>query len=285
MPTRTFATARGVILDPRRFAEHATLDRPSCHPALEPWIEHHWTVRWRLPSGTSYRTSLVPVAQSNLTVEFGGCSRDGAAGPGVFVTGVVSRSRFDVALTGSGGVVGTKFRPGALTALTGIAATEWRDRVVPAEDLFPGVDYLRDLKPEQTDAITRLEDFLLSVVVNDREPEDALDAIAAVTATLEESSPALSAAELAERCGLNLRSLQRLCRHYIGVGPQWLVARARVHAAIDRLHSGDYETLAALAIELGWFDQSHMGRDFSALVGMPPRAYLASDPATDPRGR
>lgn len=276
MPTRTFTTAESVILDPRRFAEHATLTRPACHPALDPWIEHHWTVRWELPAGSAYRSSLVPVAQSNLTVESGGCSREGTSGPGVFVTGVVSRSRFDVALTGSGGVLGTKFRPGALTALTGIPATRLRDRVVPADEIFPGASRLCDLRPGQPEAIDRLDAFLLPLATGDHTELDAVDL---VVAALEESTPAMSAAELAARCELSLRSLQRLCRHYIGVGPQWLVARARVHTAIARLHSGDHGTLAGLAIELGWFDQSHMGRDFSALVGMSPRAYLASSRA------
>lgn len=259
-----------MILDPRGFAEHATLARPACHPALEPWVEHHWTVQWRLPRGTAYRSSLVPVAQANLTAETGAVRRRGTTGPGVFVTGVVSRTRFDVTLAGAGGVVGAKFRPGAVTALTGVAATVLRDRVLPAAELFPGADRLQELRPDRPDAVDRLDEFLLSVAIGDH---TELDVVGEVIATLEESSPAMSAAALADRCGLNLRSLQRLCRHYIGVGPQWLVARARVHSAIARLHAGDFDTLAALAAELGWFDQAHMGRDFTALVGRPPGAY------------
>ncbi|MFC6707688.1 DUF6597 domain-containing transcriptional factor [Flexivirga alba] len=270
MPTRTFATTDGVILDPRRFAEHATLTRPVCHPALDTWIEHYWTVQWSLPAGASYRSSLVPVAQANLTIEPGACRRAGASTPGVFVTGVVSRTRFDVTLTGSGGAVGVKFRPGALTALTGIAATGLRDRVVPAGEILPGAEQLLDLHADQPDAIDRLDAFLLPLATGDN---IELDAVGAVIATLEESIPAMSAAELAERCEMGLRSLQRLCRHYVGVGPQWLVARSRVHTAIARLHAGDYDTLAELAVELGWFDQAHMGRDFTALVGESPGAY------------
>lgn len=270
MATRTFATKDGVILDPLRFAEHATLRRPACHPALAPWVEHYWTVQWRLPAGASYRSSLVPVPQANLTVESGGSSRSGTNAPGVFVTGVVSRALFDVTLTGSGGVVGAKFRPGALTALTGIAAANLRDRVLPAIEVLAGADELLDLRPDRPDSVDRLEDFLLARAAGDHAE---LDTVGAVVATLEEAAPAMSAAELADRCEMSLRSLQRLCRHFIGVGPQWLVARARVHAAICRLHAGDYNTLADLAIELGWFDQAHFGRDFTALVGESPGAY------------
>lgn len=270
MPPRTIATFDGVILDPRRFAEHATLSRPACHPALEPWVEHYWTVQWQLPPGASYRSSLVPVAQANLTVEHAGSDRLGVDGPGVFVTGVVSRSRFDVTLTGTGGVVGAKFRPGALTALTGVEAAGLRDRVLPATEVLAGADALLDLCPEQPGAVERLDMFVLARATGDH---TELDTVGRVIATLEDSAPAMSAAALADGCGLSLRSLQRLCRHYIGVGPQWLVARARVHTAIARLHARDYGTLAELAVELGWFDQAHMGRDFAALVGESPGAY------------
>jgi len=270
MPDRTFATTDGVILDPRRFAQHATLARPACHPALTPWVEHYWSVRWSLPGGASYRSSLVPAAQTNLTVEAGGVRREGAATPGVFVTGVVSRSRFDVTLTGSGGVVGAKFRPGAPTVITGVEARRLRDQVVPATRLFSGAEELAGLRADTPDWVERLDGFLLDLVPADT---SELQTIAAVIATLEDSTPTMSAGELADRCDLGLRSLQRLCRHYVGVGPQWLVARARVHAAIARLNAGDYDTLAALATELGWFDQAHMGRDFTALVGEPPGSY------------
>lgn len=274
MATRTFATTAGtkdgVILDPLRFAEHATLSRPACHPALDPWVEHYWTVQWELPTGASYRSSLVPVAQANLTIEQATSHRAGVSTPGVFVTGVVSRARFDVTLTGAGGVVGVKFRPGALTALTGVAATGLRDRVIPAAEVFADADALAGLSADDPGAVDRLDEFLLAVP---RTESAELEALADVIAVLEDSAPAMSAAQLAERCGMGLRSLQRLCRHYIGVGPQWLVARARVHTAISRLHAGDYDTLAELAIELGWFDQAHFGRDFGALVGESPGVY------------
>lgn len=268
--TRTFTPTDGVILDPHRFAAHATLSRPACDPALDSLVEHYWTVQWRLPPGASYRSSLVPVAQTNLTVESGEGSRVGVSGPGVFLTGVVSRSRFDVTLTGAGGVVGVKFRPGALTALTGVGADRLRDRVLAAEPVMAGVARLADLRPDTPDAVDRLDAFLLRLVpMRDTE----LSTVATVIATLEESAPTMSAAQLADRCDLRLRTLQRLCRHYIGVGPQWLVARARVHLAIARLHAGDYDTLSGLATELGWFDQAHMGREFTALVGEPPGRY------------
>ena len=44
---------------------------------------------------------------------------------------------------------------------------------------------------------------------------------------------------------------------------------------MTRIDTGQVGDLAALAVELGWFDQSHFTRDFTALVGQPPAAYAA----------
>ncbi|NNG40386.1 AraC family transcriptional regulator [Flexivirga sp. ID2601S] len=270
MPARTKATSNGIILDPAQFARVATLDRPAPDPALEAWVEHYWLLRWQLPSGMTYRSSTVPVSSCNLTVEHGGCRRHGAATGGVFVTGVVSRRRFDVELTGSGGVVGVKFRPGGFTALTGLDAAALRDRVVPAASLLPSAEGLADCRPDQADVVARLDRYLLGLPAR---RDDDFATLRRAIEILESAEPAITAAEFADQCGLGLRSLQRLCRRYVGVGPQWLIARARVHAAIERLHDGDDAPLAELATDLGWFDQAHMGRDFAALVGEPPGAY------------
>lgn len=271
MAARTKATPAGIILDPARFAQVATLTRPSCDPALTPWVEHYWTVSWELPDGVSYRSSTVPAPSCNLTVEYGGCARAGARGSGVFVTGVVSRQRFDVFLHGSGGVVGVKFRPGGLTALSGVDAAGLRDRVVAANHVLPGADELAGLRADDPDMTGRLDAYLAALPTH---PDNGdYRKLLSVLDILDNAEPAITAADLAERCGLGLRTLQRVCRRYLGVGPQWLIARARVHAAIARMHGDAESTLARLATDCGWFDQAHMGRDFVALVGEPPGRY------------
>jgi AraC-like DNA-binding protein len=40
------------------------------------------------------------------------------------------------------------------------------------------------------------------------------------------------------------------------------------------MDAGEVEDLAELAVSMGWFDQAHFSRDFSAVVGLPPSAYL-----------
>ena len=80
--------------------------------------------------------------------------------------------------------------------------------------------------------------------------------------------------QLSERCKLTLRGLQRLFAQYVGLSPKWVIQRYRLHEAIERLATGSPPDWAALALELGYFDQAHFIRDFRRMTGWAPLAYL-----------
>ena len=71
------------------------------------------------------------------------------------------------------------------------------------------------------------------------------------------------------------RSLQRLFNEYVAASPQWVIRRYRLHEAIERLHAGVVD-VAALAAELGYFDQAHLVQDFKSIVGGTPGHYQLS---------
>ncbi|CAL9334953.1 DUF6597 domain-containing transcriptional factor [Streptomyces sp. enrichment culture] len=93
--------------------------------------------------------------------------------------------------------------------------------------------------------------------------------------------------QLAELEGVSARSLQRLFAAHVGVSPKWVVLRYRVHEALERAESaGRAPDWALLAAELGYSDQAHLSRDFTAAVGVPPGAYARrgrGGPAAGPR--
>ena len=75
--------------------------------------------------------------------------------------------------------------------------------------------------------------------------------------------------------GLSVRALQRLFSTYVGVSPKWVILRYRIHEALERAGTRTGIDWAALAAELGYADQAHLVRDFTATVGVPPTAYAA----------
>jgi transcriptional regulator GlxA family with amidase domain len=78
---------------------------------------------------------------------------------------------------------------------------------------------------------------------------------------------------LARHAGLSQRSLQRLFERYLGLGPKWIICRARVQEAADRVAAGQPVDWAALAVDLGYHDQAHLIHEFKAQVGFTPAVY------------
>ena len=80
--------------------------------------------------------------------------------------------------------------------------------------------------------------------------------------------------ELARVAGLSPFHLIRLFRRRYGVTPFAYLRNLRVERARDALRSG--ESLAEIAANLGFADQSHLGRAFRHVMGATPGQYRQS---------
>ena len=105
--------------------------------------------------------------------------------------------------------------------------------------------------------------------------QEHLDVIAAIVRTMLEDPAVARVDELAARHAMSPRSLQRLFRRYVGVSPKWVLRRYRLHEAAERIAEGRDGDWARTALELGYFDQAHFVRDFTALIGTSPARYAA----------
>lgn len=97
--------------------------------------------------------------------------------------------------------------------------------------------------------------------------------IAAIHAMLVE--PELpQVADLAAGCGLNQRTLERLCRRHFGFSPKLLLSRQRFMRSLVKFML-DPSLRWIGAIDLLYFDQSHFVRDCKKFLGETPSDYMA----------
>ena len=280
MGSWTNATAERAVGILRPELQDAVVRRDRLAPAeaLTAWVEHYWTVEWDLRGGAPFVAEVVTHPSVHVTVESGTRPRFGHAMPAGLVHGVVTR-RFSHQLVGAGRVFGVKFHPGGFGAFTGADVGAWTDRVLPLSAAFgDSAATLLDpvlAVPADADRAAVADGFLLSRAPG-RDPR--YDAVLTIVDEIRDD-PTLTTVDLAaRRHAVSERTLQRLFRRYVGVGPKWVLRRARLHDAVDRIDTGRYGDLASLAVELGWFDQAHFTRDFTALVGQSPAAYAARRP-------
>ncbi len=85
---------------------------------------------------------------------------------------------------------------------------------------------------------------------------------------------------LMDETGWSRRHMTERFRSVLGVPPKAYARLCRFEHASSLLDgllagSGSSRTLADVAVDAGYYDQSHLTRDFVALAGMTPKAYLA----------
>jgi AraC-like DNA-binding protein len=252
------------VLDPGRAKTAFRVSRYEPAPDLLPLIRHYWVIRWDLGDAV-HRQGTLSVPSVNAVVE---AETDG-------VSGAWTR-RFDRALTGAGVVFGALFQFAGFQPFFGRSMHELTDRSVPFSEVFRGDPVALRLAlrgASDVEAVERLNDYYRAegAVLS---PEGAA---VGRQARLAERDPTIGRAEvLAERAGVSLRTLQRGFRRHLGVSPKTVVRRFRLMEASARLSAGSVEDQAELAFLLGYADQAHFVRDFSAVVGSPPGRYAAA---------
>ncbi len=83
-----------------------------------------------------------------------------------------------------------------------------------------------------------------------------------------------SVSDLAREADIHPVYLTRMFRRYFGCSVTRYMQRLRVHQAANRLASSD-QPMAQLALEAGFFDQSHLSRAFKMELGQTPGQFRA----------
>ncbi|MFJ5737633.1 DUF6597 domain-containing transcriptional factor [Streptomyces microflavus] len=266
---------RGIVDAPDLFTR-VRFRRREPAPALRPYLEHYWLIDWDLDQ--PYAAHVVPHPSVNLVLqryEAGESARERA---GYAEVAGIGLGLFTQKLTGRGRVCGVQFRPGgfrpfapehALSDLTG--------RRIDAAELLrtpPPVGAVLD--PDDEDARVRALDACLLALEPRPDPQATL-AMELVDRVRTDRS-VRRVGQLARSAGLSPRTLQRLFSAYVGVGPKWVILRYRIHEALERAESEPAVDWARLAADLGYSDQAHLVRDFTATVGVPPTVFTPPPP-------
>jgi AraC-like DNA-binding protein len=252
------------ILRRRTARERFHVERRTPPADLAEVADYLWVLTWDLRDREPHRQRVLTHPAVNMTFMTGGRAR---------VVGVV-RGEFTETIEGRGRVVGVRFRPGGFRPFLGAPVSGITDRFLPVEEIFgPAARVAADeiiAEPGTDEAVALVEGFL-----RDRAPgrQDPLVAeVAAIVDRIAADPGLLRVDELATALGTGTRRLQRIFAEYVGVGPKWVIRRYRMQEAADRA-SGAGVDWAALATELGYADQAHFTRDFTAAIGTPPAQY------------
>jgi AraC-like DNA-binding protein len=228
-------------------------------------IHHYWSLHWELR--TPFTGEALPHPAARIVIEARG--RACLAEVEGVRTGRSTKQR-----SGSGQVFGVQFRAAAFQPLLGASMQSLTNRVVPAADVLGReVDaWARATLREATleAKIARTEAFLLARL-RGLPPEvarlrDLVERIAFDRALCRVE-------QVADAFGVDVRTLQRRFRYFVGAHPKWVIRGFRLHEAAEQLRAARPPTLAALAAALGYADQAHFAREFRLVMGRTPGSF------------
>ncbi|MFI2642108.1 helix-turn-helix domain-containing protein [Streptomyces sp. NPDC018610] len=157
-----------------------------------------------------------------------------------------------------------RLRPGVARSMFGVPVSELRDRAVPLTELWGDraarLEHRLNRLSGTDSVLRRIEDALLAGPHHDADLRDPLlrEAVESLSSTGDR------VAALARRLSVSERHLRDLFTDRVGLAPKRFTRIQRVRTVLAGAGSAKW---AGLAVDSGYYDQSHMAADFHELMG------------------
>jgi AraC-like DNA-binding protein len=252
------------------------------HPALAPYIKLFWYTRNPLAQHglervlpTAHLQIVMSLARDYLTDCNGSMSGHSAAS---ILGGIRSRyqviDRFDMTE-----LIGVIFRPGGTTPFFPMSAHDAANTEIGLGDLWGRHEArLRDRLRESGhigEKFRILDAEFLQRLAQRRATQQPPALSLALTA-MHGSDEALTVGGISRRIGLSTRRLSEIFREQVGTTPKLYLRILRFQKAVQQLHRGTDVRWMDLALNCGYYDQSHFVNDFREFSGINPTTYSAT---------
>jgi AraC-like DNA-binding protein len=253
----------------------ATLRAYAVRTPLQPYVSNILSYRETFAPGQAVVERVIPDGAVRLIMSLDGWSSSNqSAGQSLQVVGPSATPAL-VRMRGRIDGLAVTLQPGAAEALLGVPAGEIAGAVVPLGMLWREhggalLDRMIDLATNkarvdmlQAELVRRLHRGTSGV---NRTATHALR-------LLIDAAGALSVREVASTVGLGERRLQQLFDTHIGLSPSAWRRLARMHGCLRALRRQPQADWAEVALEAGFYDQSHLANEFQALCGCTPTEF------------
>ena len=220
-----------------------------------------------IPSGElqlifHYRTPFKEISKHNQTL----------VQPQCLISGQQTEYKDVMTAPGSVGMLAVVFYPYALRAFFPNPVSEFTNQSIALDAIFPTeIKELQDRLIEANGVYSRIwliEKFLLGrlSIPNDFSlAREAVNIIAGVNGQT-------TVSEVASKLDISKRQLERTFLKNVGISPKKFGRIVRFNASIKLFESAT--SLTTLTYEAGYFDPSHLIRDFRGFTGLSPKEFF-----------
>lgn len=250
------------------------VEQPPCERLL-PWVRSLWYCR--APQIPHCRERVLPNGSVQLVVSLRrefltDCREDGTLSarlPRAIVVG--ARGRFEIIDTADmDELVGVAFRPAGFARVFRERADLFFEQSIGLEDVCSRTNFVERLSDAETprDKLRTMDTILCELL---RPHTDRSEIVDQAIHLLQAGRVRIR--ECARSIGLSERRLSQVFREEVGLSPKTWCRIRRFQEAVNALHRGSDIPWADLALECGYYDQSHFANDFRAFSGIDPTTY------------
>lgn len=258
--------------------------------ALTPYIAHYWHVHATAHAPFDLSVDVFVDARADLIFNAGvPYSRQviGGASRRLHASNLDAQRLAPIRIEQRGRVqvAGVRFLVGGLMPFLRGSLDALTNRVVGLAEAF-GPDAVRldaQLAECSGDALAQRA-LLDAFFLNRLDERPAHDTLRALLAYVEAQDGRLRIDALSRHSGLSPRSIDRLFRRHLGIAPKVYTQIVRFQRCLARLKVKPKVPLSRIAIDAGYYDQSHFVRDYRRFAGTTPvlhKGYFPADAPTD----
>lgn len=236
-------------------------------PVLRPWVECFWSKRVDAEPGSGDFTRVVPDGSVDILVEV----RSGGGDLiGTMLRPKLIRHHQPIDL------VAVRFRPGGAQPFLGFAAREITDKRVDLDAAgLPGAESLGHRVAEAPTTGERVAVLQRQLVGRLGAVEPPHPVVREAVRQIASTAGGIEVGVLAQRLGVGRRRLGRLFARHVGASPKQLCRTVRMQRVLHALGTRDRDPdWIEIALECGFFDQSHLVREFRELTGTTPTRWI-----------
>lgn len=243
-------------------------------PDLSPWVACFWQITGASVDDSPVSHRVLPDGCADLLFDIGSIRHRG--GTAADLIGPMSNAQV-FELRGAIDLLGVRFRPGVIGALTGIPADRLLDTTAPISELPSplriGVAELADLENFSGQS-KLLIDACRARLAALNQPDPVVRQALTRWADAESAEfPTITV--LTRDLGLSERAFERRFVAQVGLTPVRYRRLARFRSVL-RLHARGVRDWSVLAATTGFSDQSHLVRDCRAFSGLTPTEWAAT---------
>jgi AraC-like DNA-binding protein len=182
---------------------------------------------------------------------------------------------YDLALSGNTGMIFVVFNPCGAglffeTPMNEITNQNLAFEHLVKEEAYVIEDQIQNANSTQ-ERIKIIEDFLIRKLIRNHRNYNH---IILIFNLINKSKGSISVKKLAESSCLSIKQFERKFSELVGLNPKRYLRIVRFQNILHIRESKFFEDFSALAIDCGYYDQSHFIHDFKEITDLSPKAFF-----------